>query len=46
MEMSTEGKIWRYTEFIVLLSIPIGSVGMKSYWLEKSEKRVLLLHFN
>ena len=45
MKMLAEGKVWRYTEFIVLLSIPKGSVGMKSYWLEKSEKRVLLLHF-
>ena len=42
--MSTEGKRLRYNEFIILLSIPKGSVDMKSYWLEKSDMRVLLLH--
>ena len=42
--MSTEGKRLRYNEFIIFLSIPKGSVDMKSYWLEKSDMRVLLLH--
>ena len=42
--MSTEGKRVRYTEFITSLSILKGSVHMNSYWLEKSEVRVLLLH--
>ena len=44
-EMPTEGKRLRYTEFIILLRMPKDSVDMKSYWLEKSGKRVLLLHF-
>ena len=43
--MSTEGKRLRYNELIVLLNIPKGSVNMNSYWLEKSEMRVLLLGF-
>ena len=43
--MSTEGKRLKYNEFIILLSIHKGSVDMNSYWLEKSEMRVLLLNF-
>ena len=43
--MSTEGKRLKYNEFIILLSIHKGSVDMNSYWLEKSEMRVLLLDF-
>ena len=45
MEMPTERKRLRYTEFIILLSISKGSVDMNSYWLEKNEMRVLLLDF-
>ena len=44
-EMPTEEKRLRYTEFIVLLNIPKGSVDMKSYWLGKSEMRTLLWYF-
>ena len=40
MEMLFEGKRLRYTELIMLLSIPKGIVDMNSYWLEKSEMRV------
>ena len=40
--MPTEGERLRYTEFIILLSIPKGSVDMNSYWLEKNEITVLL----
>ena len=43
--MSTEGKRLKYNEFIILLSIAKGSVDMNSYWLVKSEMRVLLLDF-
>ena len=43
--MLTEGKKLRYIEFIILRRIPKGSVDMNSYWLEKSEMRVLLLDF-
>ena len=42
--MLTEGKRVRYTEFIISLSILKGSVNMNSYWLEKSEMKVLLVH--
>ena len=38
--MLSEGKRLRYTELIILLSIPKGNVDMNSYWLEKSEMRV------
>ena len=38
--MLSEGKRLRYTELIILLSIPKGSIDMNSYWLEKSEMRV------
>ena len=31
-EMSTKEKRLKYTEFIVLLRIPKGSVDMSSYW--------------
>ena len=31
-EMLTKGKRLRYTEFIILLRIPKGSVGKNSYW--------------
>ena len=44
-EMSTKGKRLKYTEFIILLRIPKGSIGMNSYWLEKIETRILLLNF-
>ena len=43
--MQTEGKRLRWTEFIILPSIPKGSADMTSCWLEKSEMRVLLLDF-
>ena len=43
-EMSTEGNRVRYIEFIILLSILEGNVDMNSYWLEKSEMRILALH--
>ena len=45
MEMSTKGKRLRYTEFITLLRIRKGSVDVNSYWLERSEIRVLLSDF-
>ena len=35
----------KYTEFIILLRIPKGNVDMSSYWLERTEMRVLLLIF-
>ena len=38
--MLSEEKRLRYTELIILLSIPKGSIDMNSYWLEKSEMRV------
>ena len=41
--MSTKGKRFKYTEFIILLRIPKGSVDMNSYWLERIEMRVLIL---
>ena len=44
-EMSTKGKRLKYTEFIILLRIPKGSVDMNSCWLERIEMRVLLLDF-
>ena len=44
-EMSTKGERFKYTEFIILLRIPKGSVDMNSYWLERVEMRVLLLDF-
>ena len=43
--MSTKGKRLKYTEFIILLKIPNGSVDMNSFWLEKTEMTVLLLDF-
>ena len=43
--MLTEGKRLRYTEFIILLSIPQGSVNMTLYSLQKSEMTALLLDF-
>ena len=43
--MLTNGKRLKYTEFIILLRIPKGSIGMNSYWLEKIETRILLLNF-
>lgn len=43
-KMSTKGKRDWYIEFIILLSIRQGSVNMNSYWPEKREIRVLLLH--
>ena len=43
--MSTKGKRFNYTEFIILPRIPKGSVNMNSYWLERIEMRVLLLDF-
>ena len=42
-EMSTKGKRLKYTEFIILLRILNGSVGMNSFWLERIEMRALLL---
>ena len=42
-EMSTKGKRLKYTEFIILLRIPKGSVDMNSCWLERIEMRVLIL---
>ena len=42
--MSTEGKRVRHTEFTISLSILKVSVDMNSYWLEKREMRILLLH--
>ena len=42
--MSTEGNRLRYIEFIILLSILERNVDMNSYWLEKSEMRILALH--
>ena len=41
--MSTKGKRWKCTKFIILLRIPKGSVDMNSYWLDRIEMRVLLL---
>ena len=35
----------KYTEFIILLKIPKGSVDMNSYWLERIEITVLLSDF-
>ena len=43
--MSAKGERFKYTEFIILLRIPKGSVDMNSYWLERIEMRVLLLDF-
>ena len=43
--MLSEGKILRFTELIILLSIPKGSDDINSYWIEKSEMRVYLLDF-
>ena len=43
--MLTNGKRLKYTEFIILLRIPKGSVDMNSCWLERIEMRVLLLDF-
>ena len=43
--MSTKGERFKYTEFIILLRIPKGSVDMNSYWLERTEMRFLLLEF-
>ena len=42
-EMWTKEKRLKYTEFIILLRIPNGSVNMNSFWLERIEMRVLLL---
>ena len=48
-EMSIKGIKVKYVEFITSLSIFKGTIdtefNMNSYWLEKSEMRVLLLHF-
>ena len=44
--MSTKGERFKYTEFIILLRIPKGSVDMNSHWLERIEMRVWLLDFN
>ena len=41
--MLTKGKRLKYTEFIIVLRIPNGSVNMNSFWLERIEMRVLLL---
>ena len=41
--MLSKGKRLKYTEFIILLRIPKGSVDMNSYWLDRIEMRVLLL---
>ena len=41
--MSTKEKRLKYTEFIILLRIPKGSVDMNSCWLERIEMRVLIL---
>ena len=35
----------KYTEFIILLKIPKGSVDMNSYWLERIEITVFLSDF-
>ena len=43
--MLTKGKRLKYTEVIILLRIPNGSVNMNSFWLERIEMRVLLLDF-
>ena len=47
--MSIKGIKVKYAEFITSLSIFKGTIdtefNMNSYWLEKSEMRVLLLHF-
>ena len=44
--MLAKGKRLKYTEFIILLRIPKGSVDMNSHWLERIEMRVWLLDFN
>ena len=44
-KMLTKGKRLKYTEVIILLRIPNGSVNMNSFWLERIEMRVLLLDF-
>ena len=44
-KMLAKGKRLKYTEFIILLRIPKGSVDMNSHWLERIEMRVLLLDF-
>ena len=43
--MLAKGKRLKYTDFIILLRIPKGSVDMNSHWLERIEMRVLLLDF-
>ena len=43
--MSTKGKKWKYTEFIILLRTSKIRIDMNSYWLERIEMRVLLLDF-
>ena len=47
--MSIKGIKVKYAEFITSLSIFKGTIdtefNMNSYWSEKSEMRVLLLHF-
>ena len=43
--MLAKGKRLKYTEFIILLRIPKGSVDMNSHWLERIEMRVWLLDF-
>ena len=42
-EMSTKEKRLKYTEFIILLRIPNGSVNINSFWWEGIEMRALFL---
>ena len=44
-EMSTKGKLLKYTGFISLLRIPKDNVDMNSYWLERIKIRVSLMDF-
>ena len=45
--MPTKGKRLKHTEFIILLRIPKSgaNMNMNSYWSERIEMRLLLLHF-
>ena len=47
--MNIKGIKVKYAEFIISLSIFKGTIdtefNMNSYWLDRSEMRVLLLHF-
>ena len=45
MEKSTNRKRLKYTKFINLPRFPKCSVDMNSYWLERTEIRVLILDY-